>query len=244
IDDRMIAAMRLMLALLALLSTYIDPGETTHYEAATYTVLAFYLAYSITLLTLAVRRRSTVPPTVAYWADVGWDILLIGSSKGTNSIFFFFLFFAILVASFQSGFTAGMRVTLVATVLFTGIGFAMAPDEPEFELHGFLLRPTSLFALGYMIACWGGAETMFRRRLALLKDVSVLANPRFGVDRTFGALMGRLQAFYEADMCMLVMVEPPGGSATLRRVNRQHLETDGRAEVLTGEVARVLLALP
>jgi len=244
IDDRMIAAMRLMLALLALLSTYIDPGETTHYEAATYTVLAFYLAYSITLLMLAVRRRSTVPPTVAYWADVGWDILLIGSSKGTNSIFFFFLFFAILVASFQSGFTAGMRVTLVATVLFTGIGFAMAPDEPEFELHGFLLRPTSLSVLGYMIACWGGAETMFRRRLALLKDISLLANPRFGVDRTFGALMERLRAFYEADMCMLVMAEPPPGSYTLRRVSRQHPDTDGRAEVITAEVARVLLALP
>ena len=45
-DDRAIAAMRLMLALLALLSTYIDPGETTHYIAATYIVLAFYLLYS------------------------------------------------------------------------------------------------------------------------------------------------------------------------------------------------------
>ena len=89
IDERMIAAMRLMLALLALLSTYIDPAETTHYVAATYTVLAFYLVYSLTLLTLAVRRRSTIPATVAYWADVGWDILLIGSSMGTNSIFFF-----------------------------------------------------------------------------------------------------------------------------------------------------------
>jgi len=133
IDERMIAAMRLMLVLLALLSTYIDPAETTHYEAATYTVLACYLAYSLILVTLAVRRRSPIPATVAYWADVGWDILLIGSSKGTNSIFFFFLFFAILVAAFQAGFAAGMRVTLVATVLFTGIGFAMAPAEPEFE---------------------------------------------------------------------------------------------------------------
>ncbi len=244
IDERMIAAMRLMLALLALLSTSIDPAETTHYLAATYTVLAFYLAYSIALLTLAVRRRSTIPATVAYWADVGWDILLIGSSMGTNSIFFFFLFFAILVASFQAGFTAGMRVTLVATVLFTGVGFAMAPAEPEFELNGFLLRPTSLLVLGYMIACWGGAETMFRRRLALLKDVSVLANPRFGVDRTFGALMERLRAFYAADMGMLVMAEPPPGGYTLRRVSRQHPATAGMAEVITAEVARVLLALP
>src|SRR4029453_3607286 len=137
-----------------------------------------------------------------------------------------------------------MRVTLVATILFTGIGFAMAPAEPEFELHGFLLRPTSLFVLGYMIACWGGAETMFRRRLALLQDVSLLANPRFGGDGTFGALMERLRAFYEADMGLLVMAEPSPGSYTLRRVNRQHPATDGRAEVIPEEVARVLLALP
>src|SRR6266852_1511473 len=244
IDERMIAAMRLMLALLALLSTYIDPAETTHYVAATYTVLAFYLAYSIMMLTLAVRRRPTIPATVAYWADVGWYILLIGSSKGTNSIFFFYFFFAILVASFQWGFTSGLRVTLVATVLFIGVGFAMAPDEPEFELNSFLLRPTSLFVLGYMIACWGEAETVLRRRLALLKDVSLLANPRFGVDRTFGALMERLRAFYEADMCMLVMAEPPPGGYTLRGVNRQHPDTDGRAEAITAEVAHVLLALP
>src|SRR5262249_59252291 len=181
-----------------------------------------YLAYSLVLFTLAVRRRPTIPATVAYWADVGWYIILIGSSKGTNSIFFFFPFFAILVASFQCGFTAGWRVTLVTTVLFTGVGFAMAPEEPEFELNSFLLRPTSLLVLGYMIACWGGAETMLRRRLALLKDVSVLANPRFGVDRTFGALMERLRAFYAADMCLLVMAEPPAGGYTLRRVPPPH----------------------
>src|SRR5215510_12381278 len=242
----MVAVMRLMLTLLALLSTYINPdvAETTHYAAATYTVLACYLAYSITLLTLTFRRRSPNPSPLTYWADVAWYTLLIGSSKGTNSSFFFLNFFAILVASFQGGFSAGWRVTLVTMVLFTGVGFAMAPDEPEFELNGLLLRPTAVLMLGYMIAHWGGAETMFRRRLALLKDVSLLANPRFGVDRTFGALMERLRAFYEADMCMLVMVEAPPGSYTLRRVNRQRRETDGRAEVLTGEVARVLLALP
>jgi signal transduction histidine kinase len=244
IDERMVAAMRLMLALLALLSTHIDPAETTHYVAATYTVLAFYLAYSIALLTLVVHRCSPIPNTVVYWADVAWDLLLIGSSKGTNSIFFFFLFFAIMVASFQSGFTAGMRVTLVATVLFTGIGFAMAPEEPEFERSSFLLRPTLLLVLGYMIACWGEAEATFRRRLGLLKDVSVLANPRFGVDRTFGALLERLRTFYKAERCMLIMIEPPPGGYTLRCVTHQHPATEGRAEVIPEAVAQVLLALP
>src|SRR5258706_11978637 len=110
-DERVIAVMRLMLALLALLSTAIDPAETTHYVDTTYAVLAFYLTYSIVLCICAVRRRPRVSATVAYWTDVGWYILLIGSSKGTNSIFFFFFFFAILVASFQWGFDSGFRVT-------------------------------------------------------------------------------------------------------------------------------------
>lgn len=244
IDDRVIAVMRLMLALLALLSTHIDPAETTHYVAATYAVLALYLAYSLVLCTLAVRRRATIPATVAYWADIGWYMLLIGSSKGTNSSFFFFPFFAILMASFQYGFISGWRVTLVAAVLFTGVGFTMAPAEPEFERNSFLLRPTSLLVLGYMIACWGGAETVLRKRLALLKDVSTLSNPRFGVDRTFGALMERLRAFYDADMCMLVMAAPHTDGYALRRVSRQTPGADGQAEALTEDMAHLLLALP
>ena len=245
-DVRVIAVMRLVLALLALLSAYINPdvAEVTHYVTATYAILACYLAYSLVLCILAVRRHLTISVTVAYWADLGWYILLIGSSNGTNSIFSSLLFFPILVASFQWGFTSGWHVTLVATVLFTGVGFTWAPAEPEFDLGRFLLRPTSLWVLGYMIACWGGAETILRRRLALLKDVSALSNPRFGVDRTFGTLMERLRAFYNADMCMLVMAEPHTGGYTLRRVSRQTPEADGRAEALTEDVAHLLLALP
>jgi hypothetical protein len=66
-DARMSAAMRLVLVLVAVLSTSIDPAETTHAEAATSTVLALSLASSLTLVTLAVRLCATIPATVAYW---------------------------------------------------------------------------------------------------------------------------------------------------------------------------------
>src|SRR5437016_1153743 len=128
IDERMIAAMRLMLALLALLSTSIDPAETTHYLAATYTVLAFYLAYSIALLTLAVRRRSTIPATVAYWADVGWDILLIGSSMGTNSIFF--------LAPFKFQLTGSRKPPVVVGCWFEYRIFRTIRSKAKLLLHG------------------------------------------------------------------------------------------------------------
>lgn len=244
LDERVIATMRVVLAVLAILSTYIDPVETTHYVVVTYTVLTLHLTYSSLLCVQTIQQRPWLSATLTYWVDMGWYILLIGVSKGTNSIFVLFLFFTILVASFQWGFRSGLRVTVVAAVLFTCVGFAMAPAEPEFELNSFLLRPTSLLVLGYMIACWGGAETTLRRRLALLKDINLLSNPRFGVDRMLGTLLERLRDFYAAELCLLVMTEPQTGGHSLRRVSRQNPATDGRVARLAPEVSQLLLAIP
>lgn len=235
--------MRLVLAWVAILSTYIDPAETTAYVAATSIVLACHLVYSTLLCVLAIRHRPWRFAPVTYWIDMGWYIVLIGASKGTNSVFFFFLFFTILVASFQRGFQAGVWVTVVAAGLFTCVGFAMAPEEPEFARNSFLLRPSLLLVLGYMIARWGGAETTLRRRLALLKDVNVLSNPRFGVDRTLGTLLERLRTFYDADVGLLIMAEPQTGGYSLRRSSRQTPNTEGRAERLTPDVSQMLLAV-
>ncbi|MFD2270613.1 hypothetical protein ACFS07_04395 [Undibacterium arcticum] len=60
----------------------------------------------------------------------------------------------------------------------------------EAEISRLLLRTTFLLALGYMIAYWGGSEVaQKKRRLALLRDVSQLSNPRFGVDHTIASVL-------------------------------------------------------
>ncbi|MBI3326543.1 MAG: histidine kinase, partial [Nitrospinae bacterium] len=193
IDDRMIAAMRLVLAASALLITYMDPLEPSRLVAVTYAALLLYTAYSGVLYALALRRTSFIPAEITHWVDVGWYVALIGLSSGTNSMFFYFFFFSILVASFQWGLASGLRVTLASAVFFTSIGLATAPVAAEFELNRFLLRPIYLLALGYMTAYWGGSEIALKRRLTLLKDVSRLSNPRFGVDRTLGMIVEQLR---------------------------------------------------
>jgi len=121
--------------------------------------------------------------------------MLISLSSGTSSIFFFFFFFPILVASFLGGFASGLRVVIVSSVLFTIIGYTTAPKGPQFELNRFLLRPIYLLVLGYMIAYWGGFEIEMRRRLGLLKEVSSISNPRFGINHTIGMVLQRLLKF-------------------------------------------------
>jgi hypothetical protein len=124
VDERMVGAMRLLLALSALLVIYIDPSEPDRFVTVTYATLALYSLYSGLLFYGASTGRSVLPFGEAHWVDVCWYLVLIALSSGTNSVFFFFFFFAILTAAFRKGFVEGLRVTAVSVFLFTVIGFA------------------------------------------------------------------------------------------------------------------------
>jgi len=245
-DNRIIARMRLVLAVSALVIIALDPSELNDLAAITSATLGLYAAYSL-LVYLAPERTSPIMEWIvrwAHWVDIAWYVLLISLSRGTSSIFFFFFFFAILVGSFRWGFATGLRVTLVSAFLFTTIGYLTAPRGSEFELNRFLLRPIYLIVLGYMIAYWGGFEITFKRRLALLKEVAQVSNPRFGVDRTIGGFMEQLRAFYGADTCILVALNEASDGYTLRRSSANKPEGAMRAEAVPAEVARQLLSLP
>ncbi|HZE63714.1 MAG TPA: hypothetical protein VE056_07535, partial [Pyrinomonadaceae bacterium] len=211
IDLRKIALMRAVLALSALLVIYIDRSQPNEFSGPIYLALASYGVYSIVIWVLAVRRSRALPITVLHWLDVAWYLPLIALSNGTNSIFFFFFFFAILVASFGWGFHSGMRVTVVSAVLFTVVGYAAANAQSDFQLNRLLLRPIELLVLGYLIAYWGGVQSRLIARLQLLKEVSILSNPRFGVERTIQSVLESLRSSYGADSCLTILPKSQAG---------------------------------
>jgi signal transduction histidine kinase len=246
VDDRIVAVMRFILAFSALLITIVDPSAPDRLVAITYAALSLYTIYSAALYVI-VQRFQAFQAAIkrwTHWADVGWYIVLIGLSSGTSSVFFFFFFFAILVSSFRWGFKSGLSVAVVSATLFTAVGYATAPQGASFELNRFLLRPIYLFVLGYMMAYWGGYEITLKRRLALLREVNTLANPRFGVDRTTGWLMERLRSFYDADAGLLITADSATGEYFIRRADRDDPERAVRNEPLPEKLARLLLALP
>ena len=131
-DDSMIAAVRLVLASV----------EPDRYAAITYTTLVLYVLYSATFYTLALCRSRLMQSTRswAHWVDTSWYTLLSALSSGTNSLFFFGLYFSILVASFRWGFGVGLWVTLTATVLFTVIGLKSVACAMRTERSGLQYR--------------------------------------------------------------------------------------------------------
>ncbi len=80
----MVALMRLVLAVAALLVTHFDSMRAGGYAPVTYTTLILYLVYSFVLYLSEAFRRPLLPALVAHWIDVGWYTMLIALSGSTT----------------------------------------------------------------------------------------------------------------------------------------------------------------
>lgn len=198
----MVFGMRVLLSVSALLTLYIGPGGVEVSGQWTWLIFAGYVLHSLTLLVIAGYRAGFWHGPSVYWIDIVWYGLIVYATGGTFSPFFSFFFFAILASSFRHGFDAGAKLSLGAVGVVT---LAVLLTQGLASLQILLLRATFMLALGYMIAFWGGLAVDQRRRLALLRDVSRLSNPRFGVQHTLDSLMEKLLRFYGGDTCVLLM---------------------------------------
>jgi signal transduction histidine kinase len=244
VDVRMVSLMRCVLALSGLVIIFIDPTEPARYVEVTYISLVVYAVWSLALFFAAGRGMAAVY-RFAPWIDVLCGAYLVALSQGTSSIFFFLFLFAIMVASFSRGYREGMWITSVATFLFVVVGFTFAPPEPEFELNRYLIRTVYLFALGWMIAYWGGREIALKRRLTILQEIGSQWNPRLGVDRTIAVNLERVLDFFNAAECILVLRRPtnPPAFFTYTATNRKKPLSSPPTEI-SESAADVLLALP
>ena len=239
----MIGLVRLALALAALIIIFIDPTEPDKNVELTYGALVLYVAYSTTVYAFSLRRHEHHPRRLTHWVDVAFYLCFVSLSNGTNSVFFFSFFFAIIVASFRFGFPEGMRVTIASAVLFSVIGYATAPSG-HVEVNRLILRPVYLLTLGYMTAYWGGCEIRLTRRLGLLRGVTRLSNPRFDVGYTIGSMLWKLREFYDADHCLIVLSDPRDNEFRLFRLRREQTAEAVQAELVPETLARLLLTLP
>ena len=235
ITDRKLGLLRLILAAAALLIIYIDPTDPNRYIALTYSSITGFTVYSL-FIYLAARRRTNFPTPVMnrlIWIDIAWVTALISMSSGSSSVFYFFYMFEIIVACSRGGRKPGLLVTAASSILCVSVGL-IAPTSSDFELNRFLLRPLAIIALGYTLAYWGGTELALKKKLILLKELSKVANPRFGVDRTIEQMLRRLLDFYNADHCVLLLDQFIGSQfyhATHHSVLTGSLSSDAEVEI-------------
>ena len=206
VTDRRLAALRVILAIAGLLIIYLIPTAPGRYVDPTYYTLLGCIAYSLIVYAVS-RRRINFSPSVVQrlvWADLAWYTVLIALTDGANSFFFFFYLFTIIVASSRGGYTFGLLVTAASAALCLAMSLVVPPDTVD--MPRFAMRPLTIVGLGYILSYWGGAETALRRRMALLNELSLVANPRFGVDWTIELILRKLLGFWKASYCLILLV--------------------------------------
>jgi signal transduction histidine kinase len=245
VDARMLAIMRCVLALSALVIIWIDPLEPSRLVELTYASLGAYCVYGVGVALLAWRTDWPPPVRALHWLDVAFYAYLVALTEGTSSIFFQFFLFAILVASFSRGFREGFAVAVASFALFLTVGVLASPTGKAFELDRTLLRAVYLLGLGYVIAHMGGYELLLKRRLRLLQEITHHWNPRLGVEHAIGSNLERLLEFYGAASCVLVLHRPGTAAAYLmHRALRGRPGEASIANLLAEGAARALLGLP
>lgn len=235
--DRLIAIARLALALLSLLLISFDLREPDHQSAIIHAILILYIVYSIALYVLAfhqtpffLKMRSR-----AHWVDIGWSLTLVAFSNGNGLPFMKGYYFPILVASLRGGFVSGITATLVSAGLLATIGPLTHLDQ-EFALNQYLNRAANLLVMGFLITYAGGTAEKLHRRIALLKDLTALSNPRLGADHVIGSMMERLREFYAGKEWLLI--------ARDQASTKYHLRRDSRAETIAPDLGAQLMWMP
>ena len=233
--------MRLVLATAAFLTGIADASGMGSTAQITWTVFFGYVLHSTLLYILASRNHSFAPSRLVCWLDLLWYALMIVCTGGHGSYFFGFFFFAILTASFRWGFEEGTKITLAAAGLYALTAVAAPADAAVSQL---LLKISFLLALGYMVSYWGGSQVTQKKRLALLRDVSQLSNPRFGVDHTIASVMEKTFVYFQASSCLLLMRDDAAATWSLRTVMRRDRVVSPGREEISSMAARPFAALP
>jgi signal transduction histidine kinase len=217
LDERLTNILRVLVAWGALALHELAPSADASRNQLITSVLAAFAAYAAVQALLVMRRAPHVSLRTAPWIDLAWTTLVFAASDGASSVFFPLYLFGILCASFSGGMRAGAALTLASVASFSTVAaltHSGAPPDRTF------VRPVYLLLLGYLVSTWGEHQLRLRARFALLREVTALSNPRFGIDRTEQRLLDALHRFYEAEACHLVVVDAESGAATMRSTPR------------------------
>lgn len=239
VDALMVARMRLVLAVSALLAVAVDAAQEP-LAGGVWLAFSCYAVYSLAVYACTRSGRPYFLGRTVHWFDVMWFTLMIYVTGGVQSLYFLFYFFAILTSSFRWGYEEGARVTMASVASFAACSLGAHLGEYTPQL---LMRTTFLLALGHMVGHWGGSKVALRQRLALLSQVSRLSNPRFGVERTLASTMAKMLAFFDASHCILLTRETADGPWVMRMLGRTATGEAGEVQIIEHLSDSPLMAL-
>jgi signal transduction histidine kinase len=178
--ERVLSAVRVVLAFSSILHVWFDAQELFPYNELILTLLLLYLAHSVWLL-LVVHLRNSISARfslLAHATDILWPAVISLFAGGPGSAFFLYFIFALLAAAFRWG----MRETCITTV---AVVLTMAADAVAIErtplgqmigqhvdVTHFIMRALYLVIFAFLIGYVAESE---KRRAAEALSISQIS---------------------------------------------------------------------
>jgi len=157
-SGRVIAGGRLLLATLFLLAVFADNSQPTRWNAAVYTLLAVYVAWSLALTLLVWRDwwRDARLAAPAHVIDVAVFMTMLYATQGYTSPYFTFFIFILLAAAIRWGWRETAVTAGAIIVIYFAAGLTWGPS-PDVEVQQFIIRTGHLLIIS-AILIWFGAN--------------------------------------------------------------------------------------
>ena len=160
--ERAVAWLRVVFAVLAVL--VIQPERVTRFPLLSSFSLSSFLIYSIAVLYLAKKNRLTARPIdiLTNSLDVVWIALIVFSTGGTRTPFFFYYSFPIITAGLRWGLKGSLPVALVGVIVYGIVRLTLAAESMETPIGIDTLLVRSLYLI--VLAGIFGYVSEFERR--------------------------------------------------------------------------------
>jgi signal transduction histidine kinase len=177
--EKLLAWLRVAFAIVAVIVIQLNPSRTTRFPTLSVFSLWSFLVYSLFVLEL-VRRQKLISKKIGFFTtclDSLFIFLIVFSTGGSRTPFFFYFSFPVLSASVRWGTRGSVFVALVGVSLYALVRFSMAAEsfETPMGIDTLLVRSIYLIALAYIFGFVSEFEKRQNRRLLALSDTAVKA---------------------------------------------------------------------
>ena len=218
--ERVIAAGRAFLTVAGLLAIYLDPTEPRRLQAVTYTVLAAYAIYGVSVYALmrATSTLTVVQVRIFHSIDILLTSVLTFVSEGPVSPFFLFFLFSLLSSAFRWTFRETLATAVVVVSVFL-LETALAAVGPwhhlfvssEGELNRIMLRAAYLLITGVLLSYLAEQDKSARAELAAVAAVARQPRIASGLGQSIDTFALYLLSLFGAQRIVTVIHDPESG---------------------------------
>ena len=162
--ERAVAWLRVGFAALAVIVIQLNPERVARFPLLSFFSLSSFLLYSLAVLYLAKKNKLTAPPidVLTNSVDVVWIAVIVFSTGGTRTPFFFYYSFPVITASLRWGLKGSLPVAVVGVIVYGVVRLTLTAESMDSPIGIDTLLVRSLYLL--LLAGIFGYVSEFERR--------------------------------------------------------------------------------